>query len=226
MFASTTQVGLIQALGGRKAVCSCVGCNCDSSASAGIALRTGSRHVCSSVKSVWRAHTSHALRLPAPVAMIGLRSVCTLQILSLRLRPAQSSQGALRRLGFGFRQVRQDSICIGFHRHLTIRSSRPHVVASAMCFALRLHMSATPPRGGLTQALGGKEHSAVALSVLQLFGFGQHCSSDGFSTRLLFGQVHLARSYFACVTFAGFGDNGGLAVGLYAPDAVASVTAG
>jgi hypothetical protein len=38
--------------------------------------------------------------------------------------------------------------------HLTIRSSRPRVVASAMCFALRLHMSAAPPQGGLTQALG------------------------------------------------------------------------
>jgi hypothetical protein len=44
-----------------------------------------------------------------------------------------------------------------FHRHptrLTIRSSRPHVVASATCFALRLHVSAAPPRVGLTQALG------------------------------------------------------------------------
>ena len=40
---------------------------------------------------------------------------------------------------------------------LTIRSSRPHVVASAMCYALRLHMSAAPPRVGLTQALGRSE---------------------------------------------------------------------
>jgi hypothetical protein len=37
--------------------------------------------------------------------------------------------------------------------NLTIRSSRPRIVASAMCFTLRLHMSAAPPRGGLTQAL-------------------------------------------------------------------------
>jgi hypothetical protein len=49
----------------------------------------------------------------------------------------------------------------GFHprwppSRLTIRSSRPRVVASAMCFTLRLHMSAAPPRGGLTQALGGR----------------------------------------------------------------------
>jgi hypothetical protein len=37
---------------------------------------------------------------------------------------------------------------------ITIRSSRPHVVASAMRFTLRLHLSAAPPRVGLTQALG------------------------------------------------------------------------
>ena len=53
-----------------------------------------------------------------------------------------------------FRQMRQDPTFIGIHRHLTIRSSRPHVVASAACFTLRLHASAAPPRGGLTQALG------------------------------------------------------------------------
>jgi hypothetical protein len=39
---------------------------------------------------------------------------------------------------------------------LTIRSSRPHVVASATCYALRLHVAAAPPRVGLTQALGIK----------------------------------------------------------------------
>ena len=40
---------------------------------------------------------------------------------------------------------------------LTIRSSRPRVAASAMCFALRSHMSATPTQGGLTPALGGRK---------------------------------------------------------------------
>ena len=49
------------------------------------------------------------------------------------------------------------SVRIGILRHLTIRSSRPHVVASAACFALRLHASAAPPRVGLTQALGGRK---------------------------------------------------------------------
>jgi hypothetical protein len=81
----------------------------------------------------------------------------------LRRRPADSSRGALRPSHFGFRQVHQDPICIGIPRHLTIRSSRPHVVASAACFTLRLHASAAPPRVGLTQALGGKKHSVVLL---------------------------------------------------------------
>ena len=49
--------------------------------------------------------------------------------------------------------MRQGVTYIGIHRRLTIRSSRPHVVASAACFTLRLHASAAPPRVGLTQAL-------------------------------------------------------------------------
>ena len=49
--------------------------------------------------------------------------------------------------------MRRGPARIGIHRHLTIRSSRPHVVASATCFTLRLHVSAAPPRVGLTQAL-------------------------------------------------------------------------
>jgi hypothetical protein len=39
-------------------------------------------------------------------------------------------------------------------QRLTIRSSRPRIVASAVCYTLRLHTSAAPLRGGLTQALG------------------------------------------------------------------------
>jgi hypothetical protein len=60
-------------------------------------------------------------------------------------------------------------------------------------------------RRGLTPALGGKKHSAVALSVLQLIGFGQHCSSGCPSARRFFGQVHLARSHIAHIALAGFG---------------------
>ena len=48
---------------------------------------------------------------------------------------------------------------------LTSRSSRPRVVASATCYTLRLHVSAAPPQGGLTQALGGEMRSVVVLLV-------------------------------------------------------------
>jgi hypothetical protein len=81
--------------------------------------------------------------------------------LLLRRRPAERSRGALRSYCFGFRQARWAFNFVGFPRHLTIRSSRPHVVASAMCFTLRLHMSAAPPRVGLTQALGGSNPYAA-----------------------------------------------------------------
>jgi hypothetical protein len=77
-----------------------------------------------------------------------------------RLKVRRCASGPCR---FGFRQVRRGSVRIGIHRHLTIRSSRPRVVASAVCFALRLHTSAAPPQGGLTQALGGEKLSVVVL---------------------------------------------------------------
>jgi hypothetical protein len=60
---------------------------------------------------------------------------------------------------------------------LTSRSSRPRVVAAAMCFALRLHMSAAPPQGGLTQALGGRKAFA---------GFASQCSFSHLRSALLF----------------------------------------
>ena len=74
--------------------------------------------------------------------------------------------------------MRRGPVSIGILRHLTIRSSRPHVVASATCYALRLHASAAPPQGGLTQALGGRKKlcNCVArkldflASVVLLFG--------------------------------------------------------
>jgi hypothetical protein len=60
----------------------------------------------------------------------------------------------------------QGFVSIGIPRHLTIRSSRPRVVASAMCFTLRLHMSAAPTQGGLTQALGGSNPYTVHCDLL------------------------------------------------------------
>jgi hypothetical protein len=123
--------------------------------------------------------------------------------------------------------VRRGSVRIGIHRHLTIRSSRPHVVASAACFTLRLHASAAPPRVGLTQALGGRR--ALCSFVVQVlsfrrlrlvFLFGQIIGAP------FFGQVCQARSDFASVAVAGFGNGDWLAGGLSVSGAVASGTVG
>ncbi len=81
-------------------------------------------------------------------------------------------------------------------------------------------------RRGLTQALGGKKHSAVALSALLHIGFGQHGSSDTLFARCRFGQVSQARSSITCFAVLGFGDTGRLTVGTFAPDGVASGSAG
>jgi len=59
---------------------------------------------------------------------------------------------------------------------LTIRSSRPHVVASAMCFTLRLHTSAAPPRGGLTQALGPMKDISQIVEELTQLDVGFYCT--------------------------------------------------
>ncbi len=56
-----------------------------------------------------------------------------------------------------------------------------------MCFTLRLHMSAAPPQGGLTPALGGKEHSPVSCSFRSVLRLRLACSSDSSRARCLFG---------------------------------------
>ncbi len=86
--------------------------------------------------------------------------------------------------------MRRGSVRIGIHRHLTIRSSRPHVVASAVCFTLRLHTSVAPPRGGLTQALGGRK--ALCSFVLRSSGSS---ASVGIALRTSSRPVALSVKY-------------------------------
>ena len=64
-------------------------------ASVGVALRSVSCGVASSVKSIWRAHTPHTFRWPASEAVIGTVSVPRLTR-SLRLHPAESSRVRVR----------------------------------------------------------------------------------------------------------------------------------
>ncbi len=162
MSAAPTQGGLTQALGGRRAFCCCAVHRHESSASVGPAFRKALWRVAASCRSAGRAHTSHAVRSPASETAISLRQVSQLQMRSLRKHPAESSRvrAQAARLRFSARSPQLHP-----RRHparLTSRSSRPRVVASAMCYALRLHMSAAPPQGGLTQALGLSRRCCVA----------------------------------------------------------------
>ena len=134
-------------------------------------------------------------------------SVCRRLTRSLRSHPAESSRVRARAFPLQFRQLCQGFILRGFLTRLTIRSSRPRVVASVMCFTLRLHMSAAPTQGGLTQALGGRKAlGCFAFQHGYFTGFGRCCSPVGFFRRSFFGQVCLARSYITCVALAGFGN--------------------
>ena len=111
--AAPPRVGLTQALGGRKALCSFAVRNCDSSASVGVALRTSSRLVAPSVEFFWRAHTSHALRSQASEALIRVIRFPRL-IRSLRLHPAESSRVRARAFPLRFSAGASG---LGAHRH-------------------------------------------------------------------------------------------------------------
>jgi hypothetical protein len=145
MSAAPPRVGLTQALGGRKAFGGFAFNTVILPASVGAALRSVSCGVASSVKSVWRAHTSHTLRWPASETKTAVVSFPTTDTVASETSGGRFS-GA--RPGFPtsisatvprFRSCRLPS-------RLTSRSSRPHIVASTACFTLRCTLS--PPRRG------------------------------------------------------------------------------
>ncbi len=108
-------------------------------------------------------------------------------------------QGAPGLLGFGLSALALVLRSSRVPSRLTIRSSRPRIVASATCYALRLHVSAAPLRGGLTQALGAEKHSAFLLWSLQFTAFV--CSAlRHVSRRVVLRLQFCARSGLACVT--------------------------
>jgi hypothetical protein len=179
-----------------------------------------------------RAHISHALRLSASATMIAFRSGCRLRTLCFgssrrKVHVARSSIPASV-----LRQGRQGSIRIGVHRRLTIRSSRPHVVAADVCFTLRLHTSAAPPRVGLTQALGGRKKFVFSRTSLvqPLRSFSAPLPSLAAalvvsSNHAMLRLVRLARSRFTSVAFARFGNSGWCGL-CSATDTFASETSG
>ena len=90
---------------------------------------------------------------------------------------------------------------------LTSRSSRPHIVASTACYALRLHAVAAPLWVGLTPALGGRKAlDCFAFQHVDFTGFDWRCSSVCLPLRCCFGQVRQTRSNLSRVTLAGFGN--------------------
>ena len=82
-------------------------------ASLGAALRSDTRHAGYSVKSVWRAYTSHALRWPASETKIGVVSVPRLTR-SLRRHPAGSSRVRVRAFPLLFSA---STLGLGAHQH-------------------------------------------------------------------------------------------------------------
>jgi hypothetical protein len=145
MSAAPPRAGLTQPLGGRKAFGGFAFNTVTFPASVGTALRSVSCGVSSSVKSVWRAHTSHTLRWPASETKIGVVSFPTTDAVA-----SETSGGRFSGARPGF-PTSISATLPRFHSprlpsRLTSRSSRPHIVASTACFTLRCTL--LPPRRG------------------------------------------------------------------------------
>ena len=154
--AAPSRVGLTQALGGRKAFCSFAFQHRDyagfgqHSSSETLLLRFffGQVHLARSTITcgqLARFGYCHSLSFcsPAPDAVASETA-------------GVSSRGALGPHRFGFRKRLPGSRVAGILRHLTIRSSRPHVVASATCFCATLARVRRPVTGRLNS--GVRQH--------------------------------------------------------------------
>ena len=137
--------GLTLALGGRKAFCNWVVRNGDSSAPVGVLFG------CVLSALPLRLHPSTRSRITC-VSFTGfgngdwLAVSPSLQMLSLLTGPAESSQVRAQTSGLRFSAGSQQLHSRRLPSRLTSRSSRPHIVASTACFALRCTL--LPPRRG------------------------------------------------------------------------------
>ena len=144
--AAPSRVGLTQALGGRKALCKCAVHRLDSPASVGGARRTGYRRVSASFKSAGRANNfTCELRLPASEVAFGFCSFS-----GAGPAPSETAGGKFTGRAQAF-PLRFSASAPGLQvrRHptrLTIRSSRPRVVAPAAY--TRYASTRPPPRHG------------------------------------------------------------------------------
>ena len=176
-------------------------------ASVGVALRSASCGVASSVKSVWRAHTSRALRWPASETVIGVvifHATDTVASVTSGGKFAGARSG-VPASSFG-KSAKASPLSASFAPNKSFKPTPHRGINSVLCATL--HAVATPLRVGLTQALGGRQAlDCFAFQHIDFAGFGWRCSSVCFLRRCFFGQVRLARSNIACVTLVGFGNS-------------------
>ena len=122
-------------------------------ASVGVALRTSSRPIASSVKSVWRAHALHTLREPASETVIGVVSFSAIDTAASVTSGGEfaGARPGLPASAFG-KCAKVSSSPASFAPNKSFKPTPHRGVSSVLCATL--HAVATPPWGGLTPALG------------------------------------------------------------------------
>ena len=172
----------------------------------GVALRSVSRCVAASVKSVRRAQTFHALRWLASETVIGVLSFPTTDAVASETSDWRFSSARSGLPSSAFGKCAKVSLSPASFAPNKSFKPTPHRGVNSVLYAT-LHAVATPPWGGLTPALGGrKAFGGFAFQHGDFAGFGWRCSSVCFLRRCFFGQVCLARSHITYVALAGFGD--------------------
>jgi hypothetical protein len=202
-----------------------------SPAAVGTALRSVSCGVASSVKSVRRAHASHALCWPASETVIGAVSVPRVTR-SLRLHPAESSRVRVRAFPLRFSA---SASRLGSHRHPPPpnNSFKPtpcrgvgHVLYATLAHVRR------PATGRLNSSVRRQKNIrfqppfACSAAPLIFAPFPSLAAALAvFSSHAMLRIVRLARSKFACVAFARYGNSGCCGI-CSETDTVASETPG
>ena len=122
-------------------------------ASVGVALRSASRCVVSSVKFAWRAHTLHALRWPASETVFGvgqLPATDTVALGDVQWKVLGCASGLSH---FNFGNSAKVSFSAGSFAPNKSFKPTPHRGVNSVLYAT-LHAVAAPLWGGLTPALG------------------------------------------------------------------------
>ena len=125
-------------------------------ASVGVALRSVSRGVAASVKSVRRAQTFHALRWLASETVIGVLSFPTTDAVASETSDWRFSSARSGLPASAFGKCAKVSLSpASLSPNKSFKPTPHRGVNSVLCATL--HAVATPPWGGLTPALGGRK---------------------------------------------------------------------